>query len=70
MRLTNIAILAIRGKKGTSGKIAEVLGLSTNRVYTLLKENNDDLTKAAVLDVIRAETGLTTEQILEPIPQT
>lgn len=65
MKLTNIAILAIRGKRGTSGIIAKALGVSDNTVYRLLKENHDDLTKAAVLEIIKAETGLGDDQILE-----
>lgn len=68
MRLSNIAILAIRGKKGCIKRIAEALGVSESHVRTLLNENHDNLTKAAALKVMREETGLNDDQLLEDVP--
>jgi predicted transcriptional regulator len=46
-------------------KIALALGVSDQTVTRYIKENNDELTKAASLQVIREETGLTDKQILQ-----
>lgn len=45
-------------------RIALALGVSDQTVCRYIKENNDELTKAAALEVIRKETGLTDKQIL------
>lgn len=65
MKLSHIAILAIRGSKGIVPKLSKALGVSDPTVYAYIAENSDNLTKAAALKVIREETGLTDEQILE-----
>lgn len=69
MRITNIAKLAIRGKRGTISKIAESLGVSDQAVYRMMRMDSDDLTKAAAVKVIREETGLGDDQILEEIKE-
>ena len=66
MKLSNIAILAIRGmdvefKKG----LAKALRVSDQTMYRYLASNDDSLTKAASLELIREITGLSDEQILE-----
>lgn len=65
MRLSDKAIIAIK----ESTRLKTRLALAMNRsVYTIdvwLKDNSDDLTKAAALAVIREETGLTDSEILE-----
>lgn len=52
-------------------RIKTMLALALNRsVYTITKwidENDDNLTKAAALEVIRKETGLTDSEILETV---
>jgi transposase len=65
MKLTKIALLALRGAKDSKRKLAEALDVSEATVYRWISENNDSLTKAAALKVIREETGLTDAEILE-----
>ncbi|MCB0284834.1 MAG: hypothetical protein KDF60_19805 [Calditrichaeota bacterium] len=57
--------MAIRGNSDLRHKIKDALGISNPTMTRLLKENDDDLTKAASLDVIRRELNLTDEQILD-----
>ena len=65
MRLTNIAILAIRGSRGINKQLAEALGVSVSTVNRYMVDNDDNLTKAAALEIIKQEIGLTEDQILE-----
>jgi hypothetical protein len=45
-------------------KLTIALNVTDQTVIRYIKDNSDDLTKAAALKVIRQETGLTDEQIL------
>jgi plasmid maintenance system antidote protein VapI len=66
MRLSKIAILAVRGASpGIIKLLAEAIGVSEPSVYRFINDNDDNLTKAAALKIIESETGLTREQILE-----
>lgn len=67
VRLSNIALLAIRGcGSNIKRRIAEVSGcVSVETVYRWIRNNDDSLTRAAVLQVIREETGLLDSEILE-----
>lgn len=66
MRLSKIAILAVRGASpGIIKRLAEAIGVSEPSVYRFINDNDDNLTKAAAIKVIREETGLTDDQILE-----
>lgn len=66
MKLTHIAILAVKGSgKDMIDKLAEALRVTDKTVYRYISDNSDELTKAAALKVIREVTGLTDEQILE-----
>jgi hypothetical protein len=66
MRLSHIAILAIKGGgRAMVKKLAQATYVSDATVYKWIQDNSDNLTKAAALKVIREETGLTDEQILE-----
>lgn len=65
MKLTHLAILAVRGSKDIVPKLAAALKVSRPTVYRLIKENHENLTKAAALRVIREETGMEDSQILE-----
>ena len=66
MQLSNITILALRGCDiEVKQKIADAAGVSIDTVYRWIKGNDDNLTKAAVLKVIREELGLSDSQILE-----
>lgn len=66
MKLSHLALLAIRGSKGRIvEKLAKAIGASEFSTYKYVRDNNILLTTAAALKVIREETGLTDEQILE-----
>lgn len=66
MRLTKIALLALRGLSAEAKqRLADNLEVDRSTVYLWIKNNDDNLTKAAALKFIREETGLTDEQILE-----
>ena len=67
MKISGIAILALRGTSTDfKQKLAGVLGVSLSSVYRYLETNDDNLTKAAAMQLIRQETGLTDQQLLEP----
>ncbi|MBX3253940.1 MAG: hypothetical protein KF862_07330 [Chitinophagaceae bacterium] len=70
MRLTNIAILTIRGSRGINKKLSKVLDVSVSTINRYIADNSDNLTKAAALEVIKQELGLTEDQILEREPAT
>lgn len=65
MKLTKIAILAIKGLDDFVKKVAVDQVVSKQTVYRWIADNDDTLTKASILKIIRQETGLTDEQILE-----
>lgn len=65
MRLTHLAIIAVRGSKGIVPKLADAINCSEPSIYKYIRENAPELTLAAALKVIREETGLLDEQILE-----
>lgn len=52
----------------TRMRIALALDCSEMTIKRYIKNNDDDLTKAAALEVIRKETGFTDAEILEPQP--
>lgn len=65
MKLSTAAQLALKGldRKGKE-KLAESLGVSVSTVNRYIAENDDNLTKAAALQVIRGITGLPDQEIL------
>lgn len=65
MKLKKIVLMAVKGDRTIRKRIKEVLGISEPTLYRILTENDDDLTKAAVMQVIREETGLSDSEILE-----
>ena len=66
MKLTNAAIEAIRvHSPGIKSKLALALNCSEGSINRYMRENNDNLTKAAALKVIRLETGLSEDDILD-----
>lgn len=69
MKLSHLAIIAVRGSKGIVPKLAEALLVSEPSVYKYIRENepNGELTKAAAIQVIREETGLSDSAILESV---
>lgn len=67
MKLTKKAIKAI-DTQDIRLKLALALGCSVDTIRRYIKANSDDLTKAAALIVIRAETHLKDNQILDQEP--
>lgn len=66
MRLTRAGLLIIKGFSGEQKeKLASVAGVGIKTLYRWLEENNDGLTKAGVVRMIRQESGLPEEEILE-----
>jgi len=65
MKLTKLVLSAIKGDSDLRLKVRTALGVSNPTMTRLLRENDDDLTKAAAMQVIREETGLSDDQILE-----
>jgi hypothetical protein len=66
MRLTKIALEAIRQHApGIKSKLALALNCSEASINRYIRDNDDNLTKAAALEIIRKESGLSEEEILE-----
>lgn len=65
MKLSKIAILALRGSKDLRDKLAAELKTSLGTVNRWVANNDDSLTKAAALKVIREELNLTDVDLLE-----
>lgn len=64
MKLKELVLSAIKGNPALRQRIREALGVSNPTMTRLLKENDDDLTKASALQVIREEFGLSDGEIL------
>lgn len=65
MKIKKLVIMAIRGNTGLRRRIKEVLDISEPTLQRLLRENDEDLTKASALKVIREELGIDDSEILE-----
>lgn len=66
MKLSKGAILALKGTdQAAKERIAEVAGVAPSTVYRWINQNDDNLTKAAILNIICVETGLAESEILE-----
>ena len=63
MKLTALALKKIKEPK-VRMQIALALGVTDRSIINYIKRNDDELTKAAALEVIRKETGLSDDQIL------
>ena len=63
MKLTERALQQIKDPTIRT-KLALALGVTDQSIQRYIKDNSDDLTKAAALEVIRKETGLSDSQIL------
>jgi hypothetical protein len=68
MRLTHLALIAIKGSEGIVSELAEALQVKPVTIYKYIRENSTDLTKASSLEVVRKRTGLSDDQILERTP--
>jgi hypothetical protein len=64
MRLTQQALEKITDKT-IRAKLCLALKVTDQSIIKYIKANNDELTKAAALKVIREETGLEDSEILE-----
>ncbi len=65
MKLTKTALDKLLSNLGLRLKIALALDCSEGTINRYLRQNHENLTKAAALEVIRTETGLTDDEILE-----
>jgi hypothetical protein len=65
MALSKIGLLAVKGTRGLSKKIQDKTGFSRQAINNWVNSNHENLTRAAILDIIISETGLSKDQILE-----
>lgn len=65
MKITKSCIEMVRKSPSCQAAIAEALGVSLYTVQKYIRENSEELTKAAALDVLMEHTGLTRDEILE-----
>lgn len=65
MKLTQKALSLIRGPQERMD-VAKALKVSDQTIVRYIKDNDDELTKAAALVEIRRITGLSDDEILEP----
>lgn len=70
MKLKQYIIWAIKGNSGLRHELRVALGVSNPTMTRLLQDNDDDLTKAASLEVLRKRLDLTDEMILDKEPVT
>jgi hypothetical protein len=70
MKLNTAGISILRGNKPLWEKARTALGVSPASMYRYVQLNDEVLTQASVLKVIREETGLTDSEILEEEKQT
>ena len=63
MKLTQKALQGIKDPVIRT-KLALALGVTDQSIQRYIKDNSDELTKAAALEVIRKETGLSDKEIL------
>ena len=65
MRLTKRALEKVNTPAGRRKLMAALGDVAESTIYRYIATNDDNLTKAAALKVIREETGLTDDEILE-----
>lgn len=63
MKLTKKALQEIKDPQ-VRIKLALALGVTDQSIQRYIKDNSDELTKAAALEVIRKETGMKDKDIL------
>lgn len=68
-RLSRVGLLALRGTgRQFRTRLAEVLGgVSDQTINRLIRNNSDDLTKVGVLDILKEETGLEIDLLVEEV---
>lgn len=68
-QLSKLALLAVKGASpGILKRLAPAIGVTEATIYQYIRDNNSNLTKAAAMQVIREETGLSDAEILEDTP--
>lgn len=65
MKLSTAGISIVRGNKPLWAAIRKTLDVSQATMYKYAADNDEILTQAAVLKLIREETGLTDSELLE-----
>lgn len=65
MKLKKSTLIAINNTR-TRLKLAVALDVTEQCIMRYIAKNNDKLTKAAAMAVIKSVTGLTDDEILEP----
>lgn len=65
MKLKATVLQALRNHKMAKNRLALELNKSSYTIERWIKENDDNLTKAAVMAILREELGLTDTEILE-----
>lgn len=67
MRITQKALALIKADAVRRLEVAKALGVSDQTLMRYIKDNDDELTKAAALIEIRKITGLRDSEILEEV---
>lgn len=65
MKLKATVLATLRRTKEAKNRLAFELNLSSYTIEKWIRENDDSLTKAAAMKIIREELGLTDSEILE-----
>lgn len=66
MKLSKVALLALRGMdRATRKRLAQDMGVTEDTIYRWMRTNDDSFTKAANLNILRRELGLTDDDLLE-----
>lgn len=65
MKLSITALSILRGNKDIWNGVMKALGVKRDTMYKYVRENSEELTKAAPLKVLREGTGLTDSELLE-----
>lgn len=65
MKIRKLVLLAIRGSGELKKKLMAALDISQPTLSRFLSDNDENLTKAAALKVIREELDLSDDEILE-----
>lgn len=65
MKLNITALSILRGNKDIWLAVMASLGVKRDTMYKYVRENSEELTKAAALQVLKRETGLTDSELLE-----
>jgi hypothetical protein len=69
MQITTLAVAAIRGVPGLMQKIADLEGVTLRTVQKWIQFGDSSITKANIIKLIKDETGLTDDQILEEVAE-